>query len=136
MDKRFEDHGLLSWAELLTSDFEGSFAFYSELFGWSLQEVPGRGESRYALILNENSSEPFAGILAMPKPLSDRSVPCHWQTYITVENVETTVEKAQALGAVVVLGPMEIERVGTIAAIRDPQGAVISVIKYSQKTRS
>ena len=135
MDKPFEDHGLFSWSELMTADFDGSNAFYSELFGWSLREVPGRGESRYALVLNENASEPFAGIMLMPKGHAEHGVPTHWQTYVTVESVEATVEKAQTLGAEIVFPPTEIERVGIVAAIRDPQGAVLSIVKYLRTSR-
>ncbi len=132
MNNPFEDHGLFSWSELMTTDFDGSFAFYKELFDWKLKEVPGRGDARYALIINENSSEPFAGILSMPKAQEERGIPSHWQTYVTVDNVETTIAKAKKLGGQIVLAPMQIERVGTVAAIRDPQGAVVSIVKYSR----
>ena len=132
MNNPFEDHGLFSWSELMTTDFDSSFSFYKELFGWKLKEVPGRGDSRYALILNENASEPFAGILSMPKAQADRGMPSHWQTYVTVDNVEETITKAQSLGAEILLPPMQIERVGLVAAIRDPQGAAISIVKYDR----
>lgn len=129
MDNPFKDHGLVSWSELMTTDFDRSFSFYKELFGWKLKEVPGREGSRYALVINENASEPFAGILSMPKA-QDRGIPSHWKTYVTVDNVEETITKAKKLGAEIVLHPMKIERVGLVATIRDPQGAVISIVKY------
>ena len=132
MNNPFEDNGLFSWSELMTTDLDSSFSFYKELFGWKLKEVPGRGDSRYALIINENASEPFAGILSMPKAQADRGVPSHWQTYVTVDSVEETIIKAQSLGAEILLPPMQIERVGLIAAIRDPQGAVLSIVKYDR----
>jgi len=132
MNNPFKDHGLFSWSELMTTDFDSSFSFYKELFNWKLKEVPGRGDSRYALIINENSSEPFAGILSMPKAQEERGIPSHWQTYVTVDNVEQTIAKAKSLGAQIILSPMQIERVGTVAAIRDPQGAVVSIVKYSR----
>lgn len=133
MDKPFEDHGLFSWCELMTTDFDQSFEFYSKVLGWTLREVPGRNGSRYALVMNENSSEPFAGILTMPEPLKQRGAPSFWQAYVTVDDVDTTLEKAQQNGAQVVLEPMDIERIGRIASFRDPQGGVMSVIKYARK---
>ncbi|MDC5851870.1 VOC family protein [Vibrio europaeus] len=133
MDKPFEDHGLFSWCELMTTDFEKSLEFYSNVLGWTLREVPGRNQSRYALVMNENSSEPFAGILTMPEPLKERGVPSFWQAYVTVEDVDETLEKALENGAQVVVEPMDIERIGRIASFRDPLGSVLSVIKYARK---
>ena len=132
MNNPFVDHGLFSWSELMTTDFDSSFSFYEKLFGWKLREVPGRGDSRYALIINESSSEPFAGILSMPKASEGHGIPSHWQTYVTVDSVEKTLVKAQNLGAQIILEPMKIERVGTVAAIKDPQGAVVSLVNYSR----
>ena len=132
MNNPFEDHGLFSWSELMTTDFDSSFSFYKNLFDWKLTEVPGRGDSRYALITSENSSKPFAGILSMPKSQEERGVPTHWQSYVTVDSVEETITKAESLGAQIVVPPMVIERIGTVAVIKDPQGAVISIIKYSR----
>lgn len=132
MNNPFEDHGLFSWSELMTTDFDSSFSFYEKLFGWKLREVPGRGNSRYALVINENSSEPFAGILSMPKALEGSGIPSYWQTYVTVDSVEKTIAKAKVLGAKIILEPMQIERVGTVATIKDPQDAVVSIIKYNR----
>ena len=132
MNNPCKDHGLFSWSELMTTDFDSSFSFYKALFNWKLKEVPGRGDSRYALIINENSSEPFAGILSMPKAQEERGIPSHWQTYVTVDNVEETIVKAQKLGAQIILPAMKIARVGMVAAIKDPQGAVVSIVKYSR----
>ena len=66
----------------------------------------------------------------MPIPKEAEGVPPHWGTYVTVEDVDATVKKAEELGAQVLMGPQDIE-VGRIATIRDPQGAAINVIKYS-----
>jgi len=133
MDKPFEDHGLFSWCELMTTDFDKSLAYYTKVLGWEVREVPGRNNSRYALVTNDNSSEPFAGILTMPESLKARGVPSFWQSYVTVDNVEHTLELALANGGEVVLPAMDIERIGRIASFRDPQGGVISVIKYDRQ---
>ena len=68
----------------------------------------------------------------MPKVQEGRGIPSHWQTYVTVDNVEEIIDKAKSLGAQIILSPMQIERVGTVAAIKDPQGAVVSIVKYSR----
>ncbi len=133
MDKPFEDHGLFSWCELMTTDFDNSMNFYTKVLGWTLREVPGRNNSRYALAMNENSSQPFAGLLTMPKQLEQRGVPSFWQAYVTVDNVEDTLAKATDNGAEILLPPMDIERIGRIASFRDPQGGVMSIIRYKRE---
>ncbi|WP_258182450.1 VOC family protein [Vibrio mediterranei] len=65
MDKPFEDHGLFSWSELITPDFEQACRFYESMLGWKLKEVSGRNGSRYALVTSDNATEPFAGILTV-----------------------------------------------------------------------
>ena len=92
MDKPFEDHGLFSWCELMTKDFDSSMAFYNKVLGWTLREA--RNNSRYALVMNENSSEPFAGLLTMPEQLEKSGAPSFWQAYVTVENVDQTLATA------------------------------------------
>ncbi|MCY9874117.1 VOC family protein [Vibrio barjaei] len=126
MDKPFEDHGLFSWSELMTPDFDQSCRFYESMFGWKLKEVPGRNGSRYALATSNNASEPFAGILT----LDDNDIRAHWRTYVTVDCVEETLRKAELVGGSVLVPVTIIERVGKIAVIEDPCGAIISVIEY------
>ncbi|SON48809.1 VOC family protein [Vibrio tapetis] len=132
MDKPFEDHGLFSWSELMTTDFDQSLEFYTKVMGWSVREVPGRNNSRYGLITNENSTEPFAGMLSMPEPLKARGIPSFWQAYVTVDDVEATLGSAVENGAEVVMPAMDIERIGRVASFRDAQGGVISIIKYAR----
>lgn len=40
------------------------------------------------------------------------------------------MKKAQDLGAAVIVEPMDIPGTGRFATIQDPQGAIISFIKY------
>lgn len=51
---------------------------------------------------------------------------------MTVDDVDATVEKAQALGANVLMPPRDIPTVGRFAVIQDAQGAVLSVITYQE----
>jgi predicted enzyme related to lactoylglutathione lyase len=56
-------------------------------------------------------------------------VPTHWLAYTSVENVDGAVEKAQSLGAEVLVPPMDIPNVGRMAILRDPQGAAFAPFK-------
>jgi predicted enzyme related to lactoylglutathione lyase len=56
-------------------------------------------------------------------------MPAFWGVYFAVGDCDATVTKAQALGAKVLNGPMDVPEVGRMAALMDPQGAAFSVIR-------
>jgi len=53
--------------------------------------------------------------------------PAAWTTYITVEDVDATVEPARELGAQVVAEPMDVMTAGRMAVLTDPEGAVFAL---------
>jgi uncharacterized protein len=73
----------------------------------------------------------IAGI--MPKPDMASNMPSSWGGYITVENVDNHVKKAQGLGAQVLVEPHDIPNVGRFSVVKDPQGAFFSMISYFPK---
>ena len=77
--------------------------------------------------------EQVGGLMPMPKQAEDVGAPTYWGAYVTVEDVDATLRTAQELGATILVQPMDAPGVGRFGMIQDPQGAVISVIKYEQK---
>ena len=69
---------------------------------------------------------PIAGVMQSPKEES----PTSWINYITVEDLEATVEKAQSLGAKMCMPITEIPGKGRFAGLADPQGAPIAFWQY------
>ena len=57
-------------------------------------------------------------------------MPSHWSIYIQVEDVDATVEKAQALGGKLCFPAFDAPGVGRIARIDDPAGAGFYVIRF------
>ncbi len=119
--------GSFSWNELLTRDVEASKAFYTQLFGWTAEASPG-GE--YTIF--KVGDEQIAGMSQLPGQAEQAGSPSHWGAYVTVDNLDDIVEKAQALGATVLRPPTEIS-VGRFCLIQDPQGAIISFVEYTEK---
>ncbi len=127
VEDRFRRQGVFSWQELLTDDVEAAKKFYTELLGWSVQEFPmEQGESYWIMKMGD---EGVGGI--MKTPPTAKGMPPSWGVYITVDNVDETAKKAKALGAKVLVEPMDIPKVGRFATLQDPQGAVFAVITYS-----
>jgi uncharacterized protein len=125
MTNPFKQHGAFSWYELMTPDPVAAQSFYADLFGWQMrdQEMP---MGTYTVIA-VNGKE--VGGLMAPPPGSE-GIPPHWGLYITVDDVDASLAKAQSLGATVLMPPMDVADVGRLATIRDPQGAVLNLITY------
>lgn len=111
-----------SWHELATSDQQGAFAFYSELFGWLRGPAHDMGPAgTYQLI--EHGGTQVGGLYK----LMDASKPPHWLTYIHVSSVDKAASAAKAAGGRVTQGPMEVPGGSRIAQILDPQGGAFAV---------
>jgi len=121
-----QTHGAFSWNELITSDPAKAAEFYGSLFGWTVEsmEMPGFGVYRVIKV----DGQPMAGLMA--KPPGAEGMPPAWGSYVTVHNVDATVDAAQRLGAQLLVPVMDVPGVGRMAVLQDPQGAVINVITY------
>jgi predicted enzyme related to lactoylglutathione lyase len=112
--------GALSWNELATTDMDASAAFYSELFGWSLDAMDSP-DMPYLIIKNSDGRS-NGGI----RPVMPPDTPPHWLVYFGIEDVEAGLAKISELGGTRLMGPMEMGA-GTLGAAQDPQGAVFAL---------
>lgn len=115
-----------AWNELMSRDVERARAFYTQVFGWSYEMVPG-GPHGYAVIEGgENGG--WGGLMDRPEEMP-AEVPDFWGVYFTVADVEATLAKVRAAGGQVVQGPFPAPGVGTIAVVQDSSGGMFSVMK-------
>ncbi len=128
MNDQYKLHGAFSWCELMTSDLEGAKTFYTGLFGWTMEEFPMQGMP-YTVI--KAGDREVGGMMATPPETA--AMPPAWGTYVTVNDVDATAEKAKQLGGKVLIEPQDIPDVGRFCLIQDPQGACISAITYLDK---
>ena len=122
----FKTPGAFSWNELTTTDPAGAAAFYGKLFGWTVKDM---GEAMGGYLVVNVGEAGIGGIMAMPKGAPP--MPPHWGGYVTVANVEQTLAQCGALGGQTLVPPMDIPGVGRMAVLKDPQGAVLSIIAYA-----
>ena len=64
-----------------------------------------------------------------PAEFRDSNAPPHWLAYFYVSNCDETAAQAKELGGKTLLAPMAIEKVGRMAILADPQGAVFAIIQ-------
>jgi predicted enzyme related to lactoylglutathione lyase len=108
--------GRFVWHELTTQNPEASRAFYAELFGWKFDTH----DPDYVHITA--AGEAVGGMLKAPAPF----IPTHWLPYISVDDVDASLQKASAAGCELVAGPMEVDP-GRFVILRDPQGAMFTL---------
>jgi len=121
-------HGAFGWFELMTNDVEGAKTFYKDLFGWEYETIPSTC-SEYTVV--KQNGEAVAGIMQMPEELA--GMPPSWGIYITVDDVDKTVEETTARGGKVLRPGTDIPDVGRFCVLQDKQGAVLMAISYTKK---
>ncbi len=114
--------GAAGWIQHSGPDAAAAKAFYSEVIGWNIADMPMQDGSSFAGIMVGDG--PIGGFAPMPSETGA------WTIYVTVPDVDACLAKATAAGARVVDGPMDAPGVGRMATIVDPQGARIAVITY------
>lgn len=116
--------GIFSWREMISQDVDGSREFYTKLLGWEVESVDmGEGGS-YEMFVQQG--RPVAGLYQAPVP----DIPTMWFDYITVEDLDATLEKAQGLGAQVTMPATAIPEKGRFGCVLDPQGAAIGFWQF------
>lgn len=120
--------GRFVWHELMTTDPAAAQAFYSSVVGWGTHLWEG-GEEPYRLwTIGEGA---VAGVMRLPEVAAATGARPHWLPYIGTPDVDGTAARASALGATVLVRPMDIPAVGRFAVLDDPQGAVFAVFTPS-----
>lgn len=117
--------GTFSWADLSTTDQDGARSFYTELFGWQAQEFPmGEGMTYTMLFLDGKA----VGALSQIGPeFQEQGMTSHWNTYVTVDNVDEMTRKAGELGATVIEQPFDVFDQGRMSLIQDPSGGMLAL---------
>lgn len=113
--------GRFVWTDLSTYDMQAARSDYAALFGWNLQ-----GDPQYDFA-TRNGRE-VAALFPMPSRLAKIDMPSFWMSYVHVENVEETIERARTHdGVVIEVEPQPFNESGRVALVRDPSGAGFTV---------
>jgi uncharacterized protein len=116
------ENGTLSWNELIGKDVDTATRFYSAVFGHGIQDLPDAPpDVAYKLIAV--GDRPVGGISGM-----GGDAPPSWMTYFMLDDVDAGFEKVRELGGEVLSEPFD-SPYGRYARVRDPQGAVFSLIQ-------
>jgi predicted enzyme related to lactoylglutathione lyase len=115
--------GALAWTELATRDTSAAEAFYTRLLGWTATRS---GEYTEFLVGETHG----AGMLKLE---DEWNMPPCWMPYFQVTDCDAAASKATGLGGAVKMPSKDIEHVGRIAMLEDPQGGMFYVITMAAR---
>jgi uncharacterized protein len=116
--------GALCWNELCTRDPARAGEFYGELLGWAREPWP-MPDFEYTVL--KRGDQAAGGIMPILAEWGD--MPPHWGVYFAVADCDSSAATAAELGGTVITPPADIPGVGRFATLRDPQGAVFSILQ-------
>jgi predicted enzyme related to lactoylglutathione lyase len=108
------------FVDLRTGDPAGSRRFYSDLFGWTIVDVPA---GPVAVPMFTGADGAWGGLTALAA--DDERRP-QWLPYAPVPDLDAAVARATELGATVVRSRVDLPQ-GSVAVIDDPAGATIAL---------
>jgi len=113
--------GAPCWADLWTSDVEGSRRFYGELLGWQAAE-PSPEFGGY-FMFNRDGAPVAGGMGDMP----DTPAQDVWKIYLATDDIARAVGAAEAEGAQIVVPASPVADLGVQAVLTDPTGAGVGI---------
>ena len=111
--------GTFCWTDLGTSDLAGATTFYTGLFGWRTDVLPGQEAGDYTLLRMGDA------LVAACYPAGASQDPV-WLSYVSVEDADATAARAAELGGTVLREAVDIASSGRMALLADPTGAVFA----------
>jgi len=111
------------WLDLNTTDPAAAKKFYSAIFGWEPNDMPMGGDT---YTMAQLGGKNVAGMMKLPEQAKAMGAPPHWLSYVAVDDVDKTVEKASKLGAKILVPGMTAGP-GRMAVLQDPSGGVFAI---------
>lgn len=111
--------GNVIWFEVMGSDSPALQKFYGSLFGWSFADAPGTPS--YGLVQADGG---------IPGGVGQAPQGPGWATfYVQVDDLEQTLEAAEAQGARRLMPPTKLPDGATISVVADPEGHPVGLVQ-------
>ena len=117
--------GEFSWHELSTNVAPSiAFGFYAALFDWDEIDQHDMGPMGMYLVFGRNGKQ-LGGMF--DKGSAGKPGSAYWLGYVSVTDLEATVERAKGARGSVLVGPMDVPGGDRIAQLMDPHGAFFAL---------
>jgi predicted enzyme related to lactoylglutathione lyase len=122
-----QSHGHFVWYELLTTDAEAAKVFYANVVGWGIRDASAPGA---AYTLFTVGDAPVVGLMTLPDDAKKMGAEPRWVGYVSVDDVDATVDRLKRLGGAVYVPPTDIPGISRFSVIADPQMATLTLVKW------
>jgi len=121
--------GEFSWHELASNVApSAAFGFYAALFDWDLMTEFDMGPTMGTYLIFGRNGRQLGGMFDHSKQGRQGA---YWLAYVSVTDLEDSVERAKAARGSVLVGPMDVPGGDRIAQIMDPYGAFFALHKVA-----
>ena len=118
------------WSALLTHETGTEAAFYQDVFGYDVFELPDDGGAPHLVL----STEKYARAIINELPAAASPQHPHWVDFIRVQSTTEAAAKARTLGGRVLVEPHRDRRGGLVALLAGPDGAPFGVLEWNDST--
>jgi predicted enzyme related to lactoylglutathione lyase len=119
--EHYNEPGGLIWEDCQLTDPAAGRRFYSAVFGYEYQDVPGAPGEYQGFLVNGTMAGGIGPLMGGPE-----GTPSHWLAYFSVADADAAVAAARDGGGGVVMEP-ENTPFGRIGVLSDPFGAVFGI---------
>ena len=111
--------GAPCWIELFTSDPEKTRAFYGKIFGWTWESA---GPEYGGYFNFHKEGHQVAGGMTND---GAAGAPDGWSVNLATDKIDAVAENAVRMGGSVLMPPVQVMELGSMAILSDPGGAAI-----------
>ena len=126
-------HGTFIWYELLTADPDAAATFYADVIGWTARSAEQPGVD-YRIFSAKGAD--VAGHMKLPEEAAGAGMQPGWIGYIGVDDVDAAVDSLLAAGGSVHMPAMDMEGVGRMALVADPEGVPFYLMRGASEDAS
>lgn len=117
--------GAITWTDLTVPEAEELAGFYADVVGWTSDPTSMGDYDDYTMV-RPHDGEGVAGVCHARG--TNSGIPAQWLLYVTVDDLDTSLKRCDALGGDIVRVPASLAG-GRFAIIQDPAGAVMALFE-------
>lgn len=114
--------------EVEANDPERAKAFYSQAFGWQMQQM-GEDMGNYVVVITGDPKEPGGINGGIYKGQSSSKELNAFSCVIAVDNIDQSMAQVRAAGGQLLGDKMDIPGIGTFIRCRDTEGNLFSILQ-------
>ena len=121
------ENGEWIWSSLHAMDAGSEAAFYQNLFGYDVFDLPSDDGLEHLILSTDNYARASANDLARGSAHRHS----HWLNFVRVENAAASTAKVLALGGRILVEPRMDRHGGMVAVVADPAGAPFGLMEWT-----